>query len=104
MPGATELKATLLADASTETARQFAKLFAAECAIEELQQSGHRCHFFIPSPSEYAQMAPFFKGCPKCNLAVEVQVFHGGGLGDSFKIKCCNAKCDWTQQVEPSDD
>ena len=72
-----ELKKILLGDLSTEQSRELAKMIAEECAVQEIQDKGHRCWYFIPTATEYEKMTKYNEKCPKCNDRIYVEVFHG---------------------------
>jgi Pyruvate/2-oxoacid:ferredoxin oxidoreductase delta subunit len=100
-----KLKAVLLENATTEQQKEFAKMLADECARADLQAKGHRCWFFVPSPTEYEKMAkynqpPNYDKCPKCSKGrLRVEVYHGN-IGSSWTIKC--SQCDFNEYI--SDD
>jgi hypothetical protein len=100
------LKKELLENASTEHQKQFAEMLAKQCAIHDLQATGHRCWFFIPSPTEYEKMKKYQypnNKCPKCkgksNLVVEI---YRGNIGDSWNVVCREKGCDFKEYI--SDD
>jgi hypothetical protein len=103
------LKQTLLENATTEQQQQFAKMLAEQCATADLQAKGHRCSFFIPSPTEYARMAkynepPNYDKCPKCGKGRLLVSIYRGNLGDSWTLVCSwgDRGCDFSEYV--SDD
>lgn len=103
------LKATLLSEASTEQQKEFAKMLAEQCAEADLQAKGHRCWFFVPSPTEYERLSkynqpPHYDTCQKCEAngkhgRLRVEVFHGN-IGSSWHVVCSG--CDFKEYV--SDD
>lgn len=104
-----KLKAMLLGDCSTEQKQEFAQMLAKLCTQHDLQATGHRCSFFIPSPTEYERLRkynqpPNYDKCPKCGkgrLFVEV---YKGNLGESWNVVCTRKEqgCDFKEYV--SDD
>lgn len=70
---------------------EVAKMFKALSDIDKAQANGHRCWFFLPTPSEYERMAKFAHGdqkCPKCGKGrIVVEVYHGN-IGDSWHAVC----------------
>lgn len=104
-----ELKSLLLSDASTEQAKEFAKMLAEQCAQADLQAKGHRCWFFIPSPTEYEKMRkytqpPTYDRCPKCNKGRLVVEIFRDSLCDSWSLVCRwgEKDCDYKEYI--SDD
>lgn len=103
------LKQTLLEDCTTEQKAEFAKMLAEQCATADLQAKGHRCWFFIPSPTEYERMAKYSKApdydkCPKCKKGrVVVEIFRDN-IGDWWSLKCYwgEKDCDFKETI--SDD
>lgn len=105
-----KLKATLLEEATTEQQREFAKMLAEECARAELQAKGHRCWFFVPTPTEYEKMRkfnqpPMYDRCPKCSPLpgpyrgrIKIEVYHGN-IGSSWNAVCTNKDCDFKEYI-----
>lgn len=102
-----KLKAQLLEDTSTEDKKQFAEMLAQQCAIHNLQATGHRCWFFIPSPTEYEKMKKYQypnEKCPKCGKGSVLVEIYRGNVGDSWNIVCRFGEkgCDFKEYI--SDD
>jgi hypothetical protein len=97
-----QLKKTLLSDATTEQQKEFAKLLAEQCAIADMQAKGHKCWFFVPTPTEWERLKkysgpPNYDRCPKCEKGrVRVEVYHGN-IGSSWHIVC--SACDHKEYI-----
>jgi Pyruvate/2-oxoacid:ferredoxin oxidoreductase delta subunit len=102
------LKAVLLSEADTEQQREFAKMLAEECARADLQAKGHRCWFFVPTPTEYERLKkynqpPNYDRCQKCGKGrLHVEVYHGN-IGSSWNVVCSNKACDFKEYVSDDD-
>lgn len=100
-----ELVKIPLEDASPELREQFAAMLAADRAEAALRAAGHRCWTWVPNRVEYERMAKYADDndtCPKCGTGrVVLEIFKGGGFGDSYWLKCYWSKtaCDFKECV-----
>lgn len=109
MSSPNKLKAVLLEQADTEQQREFAKMLAEQCAIADLHAKGHRCLFFIPTPTEYERMEkytqpPDYDKCPKCGKGRLRLLQQYEYVCSGLYLVCCRGKedCDFRECI--SDD
>jgi hypothetical protein len=97
------LKAVPLEQASPELKQQFVELLAEQAEQQKLNNSGHRCWFFIPTEAEMERMKkymgpPNYDKCPKClkgRIIVEVSHDYIG----EWKTAVCLKKCGFQEDI-----